>query len=132
MKIINLTDEELDILQDELFSLIGDEEALSGDTDYTKELKALYKKLSDKKIREIREIPRPNDVYRHFKGNYYTIVAVGHYSESGERMVVYYDMSGMSSSIDDPCIRPLEMFMSEVDYEKYPDVKQKYRFEKVN
>ena len=95
MKIINLTDEELDILQDELLSLIEDEEALSGDTDYTKELKALYKKLSDKKIREIREIPRPNNVYRHFKCNYYTIVTVGHYSESGERMVVYYDMSGM-------------------------------------
>ena len=132
MKTLNLTDEELEMLQDELFSIIGDEEALSGDTDYIKELKALHRKLSDKKIREIREIPRPNDVYRHFKGNYYTIVAVGHYSESGERMVVYYDMSGMSSSIDDPCIRPLEMFMSEVDYEKYPDVKQKYRFEKVN
>ena len=132
MKIINLTDEELDILQDELFSLIGDEEALSGDTDYIKELKALYKKLSDKKIREIREIPRPNDVYRHFKGNYYTIAAVGHHSESGERMVVYHDMSGMSSSIDDPCIRPLDMFMSEVDYQKYPDATQKYRFEKVN
>ena len=59
-------------------------------------------------------------------------MAVGHHSESGERMVVYHDMSGMSSSIDDPCIRPLDMFMSEVDHQKYPDATQKYRFEKVN
>ena len=46
-------------------------------------------------------------------------------------MVVYYDTSGENSTINDPCIRPLDMFMSEVDHEKYPDVTQKYRFEKV-
>ena len=44
---------------------------------------------------------------------------------------MYYDLSGENSSFDDPCIRPLDMFMSEVDHEKYPDVKQKYRFERV-
>ena len=125
MKTINLTDEELDILQDELFSLIGDEEALSGDTDYTKELKALYKKLSS------RPAPKPLEIYKHFKGNCYIILAVGHHSETKEKMVVYYDTSGKNSTIDDPCIRPLDMFMSEVDHEKYPDVEQKYRFEKV-
>ena len=125
MKTINLTDEELDILQDELFSLIGDEEALSGDTDYTKELKALYRKLSS------RPAPKPLEIYKHFKGNYYIILTVGHHSETKEKMVVYYDTSGKNSTIDDPCIRPLDMFMSEVDHEKYPDVEQKYRFEKV-
>ena len=47
-------------------------------------------------------------------------------------MVVYYDISGKNSTIYNPCIRPLQMFMSEVDHKKYPDVKQKYRFEKVD
>ena len=125
MKTINLTDNELEMLQDELFSIIGDEEALSGDTDYTKELKALYRKLSS------RPAPKPLEIYKHFKGNCYIILAVGHHSETKEKMVVYYDTSGKNSTIDDPCIRPLDMFMSEVDHQKYPDATQKYRFEKV-
>lgn len=125
MKTINFTDEELDILQDDILSLIEDEEALSGDTDYIKELKALYRKLSS------RPAPKPLEIYKHFKGNSYIILAVGHHSETKEKMVVYYDTSGKNSTIDDPCIRPLDMFMSEVDHEKYPDVEQKYRFEKV-
>ena len=129
MKTINLTDEELDILQDDLLSLIEDEEnndTLSRDDDYLKELKALYRKLSR------RPRPKPNEIYRHFKGNYYKIIAVGHHSETGEQMVVYYDTSKKVSSPSNRCIRPLEMFMSEVDHKKYPDVIQKYRFEKVN
>ena len=78
-----------------------------------------------------RDTPKAGEVYRHFKGYHYTIIAVGHHSETKERMVVYYDISGQNSSIDDPCIRPLKMFMSEVDHEKYPNATQKYRFEKV-
>lgn len=76
--------------------------------------------------------PKPLEAYKHFKGNYYIIIAVGHHSETKEKMVVYYDASGKNSTINDPCIRPLDMFMSEVDHEKYPDVQQKYRFEKVD
>ena len=78
-----------------------------------------------------RETPNTGEIWKHFKGNCYTILAVGHHSETKERMVVYYDTSGKNSTINNPCIRPLDMFMSEVDHEKYPDVKQKYRFEKV-
>ena len=127
MKILNLTDNELDILQDNLLTLIEDEKDnnLSKDKEYIKELKALYKKLTR------RPIPEPNEIYRHFKGNYYKIIAVGHHSETGEQMVVYYDTSKKVSSPSNPCIRPLDMFMSEVDHNKYPDVIQKYRFEKV-
>ena len=77
-----------------------------------------------------RDMPKQFEIYRHFKGKFYKIIAVGHHSETGEKMVIYYDLSGKNSTIDNPCIRPLDMFLSEVDHEKYPDVKQKYRFEK--
>lgn len=125
MKTINLTDEELEMLQDNLLSLIEDKEALSGDTDYLKGLRALYKRLSDN------DTPKIGEIYRHFKGGYYKIIAVGHHSETKERMVVYSDLSCRNSSVRDPCIRPLDMFMSEVDHNKYPDAEQEYRFEKV-
>ena len=78
-----------------------------------------------------RQIPKPGEVFKHFKGNFYKILAVGHHSETKEKLVVDFDLSGKNSTIIDPCIRPLEMFMSEVDHEKYPDVSQKYRFERV-
>ena len=78
-----------------------------------------------------RNTPKAGEVYRHFKGYHYKIIVVGHHSETKERMVVYYDISSQNSSIDNPCIRPLEMFMSEVDHKKYPNATQKYRFEKV-
>ena len=78
-----------------------------------------------------RDIPKINEIYRHFKGNCYMILAVGHHSETKEQLVVYYDLSGKNSTLANPCIRPLDMFMSEVDHDKYPDVTQKYRFEKM-
>ena len=78
-----------------------------------------------------RQIPKPGEVFKHFKGNCYKILAVGHHSETKEKLVVYFDLSEKTSTITDPCIRPLEMFMSEVDHEKYPDVSQKYRFERL-
>lgn len=77
-----------------------------------------------------RDIPEQYEIYKHFNGKFYKIVTVGHLCETGERMVVYYDICNETSTANDPCVCPLDIFMSEVDHEKYPDVKQKYRFEK--
>ncbi len=69
-----------------------------------------------------------NRVYRHFKGNYYLVLDVAYNSENNEKYVVYRALYGDNKL----WIRPYDMFMSEVDHEKYPDVKQKYRLELVD
>lgn len=66
--------------------------------------------------------------YRHFKGNTYIVKDIGVHSESEEPMVVYVSESDTNLV----WIRPLNMFLSEVDHNKYPDVKQVYRFEKID
>ena len=66
-------------------------------------------------------------VYRHFKDKYYIVEDVAFDSETQEQMVVYRQLYGEGSL----WVRPLDMFLSKVDKEKYPDVEQEYRFELV-
>ena len=76
----------------------------------------------------MRQNPKALEVYRHFKGKYYQIIAMAMHTETREDLVIYrplYDNQGIYA-------RPLNMFMSEVDHEKYPEVKQQYRFELVD
>ena len=64
-------------------------------------------------------------VYKHFKGDYYLVEDIAKHSESKEKYVVYRRLHGDDSL----WIRPVEMFLSELDHKKYPNVKQKYTFE---
>lgn len=69
-------------------------------------------------------------IYKHYKGDCYIVEDVATHSETGEELVIYRGLyNGKKFGQHHLCARPKDMFLSEVDHEKYPDVKQKWRFE---
>lgn len=69
---------------------------------------------------------KPGQIYKHFKGTIHKIVCIALDSETQEKVVVY-----THESDGEIWTRPLNMFLSEVDHQKYPEVTQKYRFELI-
>ena len=70
---------------------------------------------------------KPGDIVRHFKGNPYQILYFAKDSETQRDVVVYRALYGEGGV----WVRPMEMFFSPGDREKYPNAEQKYRFERV-
>lgn len=91
---------------------------------------------ADEEEEEIQREIRAGDIVRHFKREWvsdetseylYKVLAFAQHTETGEKLVIYQALYAPFKI----CARPYAMFMSEVDREKYPDIKQQYRFEKV-
>ena len=88
---------------------------------------------------DTRPLFKPGDIVRHFKHERYPatspmytykILGYATHSETRETLVIYEALYNLNDTEKLKVFaRPLEMFMSEVDREKYPDIRQKYRFE---
>lgn len=76
---------------------------------------------------------KPFTTWKHFKGSKAFVITLAQHSETNEKLVVYHcmDNNGKTNHKDGIYARPLKMFLSEVDHEKYPNATQKYRFEEI-
>lgn len=66
-------------------------------------------------------------IYKHFKGNLVLVKQIARHTENDELMVIYKHLD-----TGEYWARPYDMFNSEVDHDKYPEITQKYRFEEVS
>lgn len=71
-----------------------------------------------------KRIIKEGQIYKHFKGTTHRIICIAKHSETKEDMIIY-----THNDDNEIWARPIDMFLSEVDHEKYPNVEQKYRFE---
>ena len=69
---------------------------------------------------------KKGDKFRHFKGHIYEIITLAKDSEDLKCMVVYKNVDS-----GDVWVRPYDEFTSKVDKNKYPNVKEEYRFTKI-
>ena len=69
-----------------------------------------------------------NHIYRHYKGDQYIVLGIGKHSETLEEHVIYRALYGDGQI----WVRPINLFIDEVDHKKYPNVKQKYRFQELH
>ncbi|MGH1833174.1 DUF1653 domain-containing protein [Enterococcus gilvus] len=71
--------------------------------------------------------------YKHFKGGIYVVVGEATHTETQEQLVIYHSIDERKSLYAPKLFaRPLDIFLSEVDFEKYPNAKQKYRMELID